>query len=166
MLAWQGDGGFLRNFQNEANGLFKDVQFHARRARSHADRLKSYAVDSDLGWQAYADQLTQMRSEINSMGDDLCRLETIHRVLAPWQQRSVDRIATAVRLLADNTQDAILFENANQRMLWSPTFQNYLDNLSSQARNLTASVGNAVEYAKVGTEYRDLRHDLGMKTSS
>ncbi|HTT63866.1 MAG TPA: hypothetical protein VMG35_18565 [Bryobacteraceae bacterium] len=128
--------------------------------------MKSFADDADLGWQAYGNQLTQVKSAVDDMGKDVCRLESIRRALAPWQKHSVDRIATEVTLMADNTQDAIVFFNHHQGTLWRPKFETYVDNLYTQADDLTHSVGHAVQMAKVGPEYRELRHDMGVKASS
>lgn len=154
------------NFRKEADGIFQDIQSDALRARSHADHLDRFVADPDLSWEAHADQLAQLRSEINDIGNRLCRLETIRRVVAPWQQRSIDHIARSVQLMADNTEDAILFLDNNEQILWSPTYQSYVQNLFNEAGDLTASVGNAVEYAKVNTEYHELRHDIGVRARS
>lgn len=155
------------NFPREANSIFENIQNDAWQARYHAEQLQSFANSPDLSWQSHANELSQVKSAVNDMGDRLCRLETIRRVVAPWQQRTIDRIATTIRLMADNTQDAIVFGQSNWRMLWgSPTYQKYVDNLYSEAQNLTQSVGNAVEYAKVGPQYQELRKNIGMKASS
>jgi hypothetical protein len=68
--------------------------------------------------------------------------------------------------MADNTTDAILFGNQNQQELWLPTYQKYVNNLFEQAQGLIQSVDHAVKFAKVQTQYQDLRKDLGIKTSS
>jgi len=154
------------NFRREANNLFSDVQTRALHAEDHAYRLQSFLLDANMSWQSDVNELIPLRSEVNRMGNDLCRLETIRRVLAPWQQRSVDRIHATIQLLADNTQDAITFENGHHQMLWSPTYQKYVDNIARLTRSLTNSSGNAVEYAKVRSQYRDLRGELGAKTAS
>jgi len=153
-------------FQKEADDIFEAIQSDATQARYHAEELSSFALDEELSPESHAIELMQLRSAINDVGERLCRLETIRRVVAPWQQRTIDRIATTTRLLADNAQDAIVFENSNPRILWSPVYRKYVNNLYSEARNLDESVTNAVQFAKVNTEYQELRKDLGAKTSS
>jgi len=149
------------DFKGEANGIFKDIQSDAQAALDHADILQSYADDSELSWQAHADELLPIKEEINDIGARLCRLETIRRVLAPWQQHAVDQIAETARLMADNAQDAILFLNAHHNVLWLPTYQKYVNNLTTEGQSLAHSVGSAVEFASVSKEYRDLRHEMG-----
>lgn len=154
------------NFQNEADNIFEDIQADAARAQYHAEQLQTFARDQQVSWQSQAIELDQVRSAVNDMGERLCRLETIRRSVAPWQQRTIDRIAPAVRLMADNAQDAIVFGNNNQHILWSPTYRKYAANLYTEARQLNHTAEHAVEFAKVNTEYRELRKDLGTKSSS
>jgi hypothetical protein len=157
---------YLWNFKGEANAIFKDVQADARRALSRADRLQSFTEDPHLDWETHASQLQDLKGDINELGTKLCRLETIRRVLAPWQQREVDEIATALQLMADNAQDAIVFVNDKPDRLWVPAYRNYLSNLYTEADNLAHSAENAVAYANVSKEYRDLQLRLGVHASS
>ena len=154
------------NFRKEANNIFEDIQADASQAAYHADQLQSFQRSPDMSWQSDADQLSQLKTEINDMEARMCRLETIRRVVAPWQQRSINRIAATVQVMADNAQDAIVFLNNNHNRLWSPTFRDYANNLYSDASSLNQTTDNAVEYAKVGTQYRNLRTDINMKASS
>lgn len=153
------------NFKAEANTTFQNIESDARQAVYHAEQLQSFARD-DLSWYVQGFQLDAIKDEVNHIEAKICRLETIRRVVAPWQKREIDRIATATRLMVDNTQDAIVFANAHQDDLWIPTYQKYTNNLNSEARNLAHSVGNAVEYAGVAKEYRNFRHDLQTPTAS
>jgi hypothetical protein len=153
------------DFKGEANTIFKDVRDDAEQALFHTDKLQSYAGDPTLDWQTHADQLEYLKGEINDMGTKLCRLETIRRVAAPWQQHVIDQIATTARLMANNAQDAIMFGDTKPKDLWLATYQKYVNNLYSEASSLTHSAGNAVEFAGVSKEYQELRHDLGVRTS-
>ena len=150
------------DFKGEADMIFSDIQADAQQALYHADKLQSYARDTTLDWQPQGDQLDAIREEVNAMGTRLCRLETIRRVVAPWQQAEIDRIASTMRLMADNTQDALVFGNAHRDDLWLPTYQRYTRNLYDEARTLEHSVGSAVAYANASHEYHNLRRTLGM----
>lgn len=150
------------NFHEEANHLFQDVQADARQARDNAAQLQSFSDDYGLSWQAHAAVWNDLRANINDMSRKACRLEAIRGYVAPWQQRTIDQIAKNVQLMADSTQDAIVFGNAHQQELYNLTYQRYADNVYLDANNLTRSVGNAVEYAKVLGEYHELRSDLGV----
>jgi len=154
------------NFKGEANQIFQDVELDARQVMDHADHIKSISMDTYVSRADHADALDTMKVEINDMGAKLCRLETIRMAVAPWQQAEIDRIATAVRLMADNTEAAIHFLNAHQQWTWRATYRKYADNLYSQARSLVNSTRDAVTYAKVSHEDRTLRQRLGIRKSS
>jgi hypothetical protein len=154
------------DFKAEANTIFQDLEILARQARNNADELNTFDRGSGVDWETQAAQLNTLRDEVNEMGTRLCRLEQIRRVLAPWQQAEVDRIAQSVQLMADNTDDAIVFLDAHQDELWLPAYQKYGHNLYKDSDSLAESLGNAVTYANVSKEYRDLRHKLEMPASS
>ena len=149
------------NFKAEANNIFQDIQFDAQQARYHADRLQTFARDGDMTWDSHADQLDELKTEVNDMGAKLCRLETIRRVVAPWQQKEIDRIASTLRLMADSTQDAINFGNTHQRDLWLASYRTYANNIFADAQSLANSVDHAVEYARTSREYHELGHEMG-----
>jgi hypothetical protein len=154
------------DFKSEVNTIFKDVQADAQQALYHADKLQSFARDPELDWQTHAGQLEDLKYEVNDMGAKLCRLEAIRRVVAPWQQAEIDRILTSVRLMADNTQDAIAFGDSKPKELWLAPYQKYVTNLYSEADGLTHTMRNAVEFAYVSKQYQELRHELGARTAS
>lgn len=149
------------DFKGEANTIFQDIQSDAQQALYHADMLQSYARDPQMTWDAHADQLDSLKSEINDIGAKLCRLQTIRRVVAPWQQNVIDKIVTDTQLMADNAQDAIVFGDTHRNELWLGTYQKNVNNLEDEATALTHSVGNAVQFASVSNEYRELRQDVG-----
>ncbi len=148
------------DFQREANTIFEDIQTYALGAQYHAEMLDSPGY-TKLAWEAQAEQLDNLRSDINNIGDKLCRLETIRSAVAPWQQRVIDDIEGTASVLADNAQHAILFANANRSYLWAPTYRNRLDNLYSEAKGLTRYVDNAVQFPGASKEYQDLKRGLG-----
>jgi hypothetical protein len=149
------------DFKGEANTIFKDIQSEAQDALYHADMLQSFARDPHMTWDTHADELEYLKSDINDIGAQLCRLQTIRRVVAPWQQNEIDQIATDTQLMADNAEDAIVFGNTHRNELWLAAYQKNVNNLEDEATALTHSVGNAVQFAGVSKEYRELRHDVG-----
>jgi hypothetical protein len=153
------------NFQNEANNLFQELQSNAQQAMNTAETLRSMSRSNEVSWMIQADSLHQLKMEVNDAGQKLCRLETIRRVLPTWQQKAVDKIGAQVRLMADNTQDAIAFLDAHQGELWSPTYTDYLDNSYNEAKRMTQSTENVVAYAGVLRQYKGLRNDLGLAKS-
>jgi hypothetical protein len=135
------------NFQQEDSIIFKDIRFDAEQAEYHTGRLERTAWGPDsVSWASDVNQFNQIQSAVNDMSRELCRLETIRRAASPWQQKAIDRIATDVTLLADNTQDALAFADTHRETLWVPAFRRYVENMSVESRKLNQSMQHAVEY--------------------
>ena len=153
------------NFPGEATSIFRGVEADAHEALKNADELESFTETPQISWQGHALELADLRTEVNDMGAKLCRLESIRRVVAPWQQKTIDDIASSLRLMADNTEDAIQFLNSHHQDLWSPTYRKYLTNLFDEAHHLTKSTQTAVHYESARDKYRNLRNELGVSGS-
>lgn len=154
------------NFKGETNRLFQQIQSDAQKASYHADKLASYNLDPQLDWTVHAEQLSSLKSEVNDMGKKLCRLAQIQRVGSPWQQAEIKRINKYVRLMANSTQDAILFGGSHTNELWLPVYQRYTNIIFNEAQSLSRSVNEAVQYAGVSKDFRTLGHDLKVKSAS
>jgi len=154
------------DFKAEANSSFQDLETLGRQTRDDADQLVTYNRGHEVDWEIQADQLHILKHEVNDMGTRLCRLEMIRRVLEPWQQAEVDRIAQQVQLIADNTADAIVYLASHEHDLWVPTYQKYANHLYKEAGSLTQSLSDAVTYASVSKQYQDLRHKLSVPAAS
>jgi hypothetical protein len=142
------------DFKSEANAIFKDLQMDAQQSVNDAGMLQGDAR-AGLTWESQAGQLDNLKTDIDSLGVKLCRLETIRGAVAPWQQRVIDRIAASTLLMAGNATDAIQFGDARQGTLWMSTYQDYVKNLYDEAHRLKQSVGAAVEFASVSKKYRE-----------
>jgi hypothetical protein len=135
------------NFSAEANRIFQSIQSEAQQALIDADNLDAYARDNEVDWEIQGARLDALREEVNDMSPQLCRLETIRRVVQPWQQKEIDRIKADMLLMADNTRDAIAVGSAHPNALWLQAFQESASNLYFDAHDLVHSVDRAVVYA-------------------
>jgi hypothetical protein len=154
------------NFKHEADTIFENIQATAKRARLQADTLQSFDQDSQLSWDSHEAKLRELKNDINSIGARFCRLETIRRVVAPWQQKAIDRMAATVQLMADNDQDALNLLNANRQAYLLGSYQRYVNTLDTLSERLVRSADHDVKYARGTKDYRDLGHNLGMSASS
>jgi hypothetical protein len=154
------------DFKGEANNIFKDIQSDAQQAATDADYLQSLDRDPMMSWESHAEHLESLKAEINDIGAKLCRLQTIRRMLAPWQQSAVDQIVGEAQLMANNTQDAIAFGGAHRSELWLGAYRGDVTNLANEANALNRVVRNVVEFPGVSKEYRELRHDFGTQSGS
>jgi hypothetical protein len=136
------------NFSDEASNLLKNMRFEARQVAYQAAELNSVSTNSDTGFYgAEAQGLTQIKADIDHMGKQLCRLEEIRRVTAPWEQQTIDRVAPLVQYLADNTNDAFSYVNAvaqsdsvNQGEFWRPSYRTTVDRLYSEAETVARRI--------------------------
>src|SRR5579872_3418001 len=82
------------DFHQEATDLFGNIQADAARVADQSAYLERETSNADLTWESYGAQLGQIKDAVNDMSAKWCRLASIRRVLAPWQQQTVDRIAS------------------------------------------------------------------------
>lgn len=154
------------DFKGEANSILEEVRTDARQAMDNADELQSLEIDPNVSRETHAVQLNELKEEINDIGAKVCRLETIRRMVSPWQKRVIDQVAMTSRLMADNAQDAIALCNDNPEELKFPTYWHYTKNLYNESSTLTRSLENAVKFAGVSKEYQSLGHELGARNPS
>lgn len=154
------------DFKTEANNTFQALQEDVQQASYDADQLQEATMDNSPDWEIQGESLDALRDDVNDIGARLCRLETIRRVLSPWQQKAVDRIASTTVLLADNTQSEIKFGNAHPQELWQPFYRGVARDMVEEAQILQRSVNDAVAYAHVSQEYRGLQKQLGVATKA
>lgn len=152
------------DFKTEANNTFRAIQTDLQRASYDADQFQEATADSSPDWEIQGESLDALRDDVNDIGTRLCRLEAIRRVLSPWQQKAVDRIASTTVLLADNTQSEIKFGNAHPDFLWQPFYRGVARDIADEVSILQSSVDKAVAYPRVRQEYRGLQHQLGVAT--
>jgi hypothetical protein len=157
-----GPASYTWNFRQEASRLLNRIQIDSEKASTQADRLVTDASENDLSWQAHADKLASIRRDVNDMGRKICRLEQIRRMEAPWQQKALDRSYPLVRLMADNTTDALNYLRANEKDLWRPVYRKYAENLYNESAQLSQSLKAFDEYAQARTEDAQLAHNLGL----
>lgn len=124
----------------QVDAIFRDMHLEASQAVDHADKLHLFARDSNLTWQSDASQLQPIKEEINEMGGQLCRLEVMRSEAAPRQQAEIDRIATTIRLMADNAEDAISFGNRHPQGLWLAPYRQYADSLYHESQALARTL--------------------------
>jgi hypothetical protein len=125
------------NFKGEASEFLDETRWRAHQVQMQADLLESFSRQPAVNWESHSNTLTQIRSDVNSIGEDLCRLHTIRRVTDPWQQEAIDRVTPEVVALANQTELAIDFLKENPANLWNPTYTHYVAGLYDGAGMLS-----------------------------
>lgn len=148
------------NFRQEAQGLLDDVAVEAYWTSYHADQLQNFSVDVD--WQEHADALNAIRAEVNDMGTQLCRLETIKRVVSPWEQKAINDAAPLITEMANEAQAAITYLNQNHNHLLNPTYHAYSEAMYQQSTRLTGQMNEFDSFGKVHQQDLRLEKSLGL----
>lgn len=154
------------NFKKEASQLLKGLQGDAAEAESSAAALKQYALTPALSWEAHGEQLDSIKAAINDLGSKLCRLETIERMLDPWQQKAIDGVLPPARVAAANANEAIAFLNSHMADFWLPDYKKYVDTIYTETRKIANSVHEYQVYAKIHRKDVNLRENLGLSAGS
>lgn len=119
-----------------------------------AGKMWSYSSDQ-LDWMAQGGQLMRLRSDINTLGREVHRLQS-ENALPPAQQRMVARVAQRVNLMAVATQEAILFGRTHRqdfrqgRNLFNPMYVRDVNQIYSNAEHLNHDAWTALNFANIG----------------
>jgi hypothetical protein len=150
------------NFRSEASRLLNDIQMDAAKIRNRAATLESFEPMQLETWQAHEAQLVPIKEDVNDIGQKLCRLEQIQTAVAPWQKRAILKTAVTSRLLANNTQDALAFLDRYEGHFWRPSYERNVNNLYTEASQLSSSLTSYQEFAQARHEYRHLGRKLDL----
>jgi hypothetical protein len=110
-------------------------------------------------WVYVGDSLTAIRTDVNAMGKDLCRLEAIRRVALPWQQKEILRITPRLQDMAAQTGAAIKLLNNSQQSYWATNLPNDLTTIYNDAHQVHRSVIREIQEART-------QRQLGPATTS
>lgn len=154
------------NFRAEAQGLLDDMASQARHTRDDADQLQTVMSNAESDWQIQAQELSQIRVAVNDMGQKLCRLEAIHRVASPWEQKAIDQAAPLIAEMANDTENAITFLNNHQNDLFMPAYTSLGTDLYRRSASLAKSVTEFEKFGQVHQEDLRLEKTLGLNKRS
>jgi len=134
----------------EASGLLKQIRSLSAQLAEDSHFLKLNSQWNQLDWTGHAQQLNQIRGDINAMGEKLDRLQEIHSMIAPWQQRAMERIMPNAVALADHTEGAT----------WTIPYTDRISAMSDQAETIKSSVSAFLDYAKTSDRLEGLERQI------
>lgn len=135
-------------YAEEASGLLKQIRSLSIQLTEDTHFLELASQRNQLDWRNHAWRLNQIRGDVNTMGENLQRLEEIQNMIAPWQQKAVERIAPNAVALAAHTEEAIAHLNARQSNMWAAPYTDHVSTMSEHAQEIRSSVGAFLDYAK------------------
>jgi len=134
------------DFNAEAAQKVADFGHEAMEIKARAAILQALARFPGLySPESHAFELMAIRESVNRMGNELCRLLEIQRVLAPGQQETIDGVKVALTALATDTEAAIVHFAGRRHLmnLASNQYISYIDGMYRQANELCHCTGRA-----------------------
>jgi hypothetical protein len=145
----------------EASATMSDLTSYAVDASNRADTLQSGESDQELSFQSHEALLTTIRDDIDAMGVKLCRLEQIKSALPLSQQNELDAVHTSLAYMANHATYAIEYLKENPELLWVPSYATWINHLDNESHEVTKTLDEYNQYAKVHNRDLKLEHSLG-----
>jgi hypothetical protein len=147
-------------YSEEASGLLQQIRSLSAQAADGADHLHFASRRNSLDWRSHAMHLGEIRTHINAMGEKLDRLQEIHGMIAPWQQKAVERVTPKAAALAAHTEEAIAFLNENQDRLWTPHYTDRVGAMSEHVEEINSTVSMFLDYGKTSDRLKGLETQI------
>lgn len=147
-------------YAEEASGLLQQIQSLSSKAANRADLLNIASRGNSLDWRSHAVHLGEIKMQINEMGDKLDRLQEIHSMIAPWQQKAVERVVPTAAALAGQTEEAIAFLNEHPIRLWTPTYTDSIKAMSNHVDEINSTVSTFLDYGNTADRLQGLESQI------
>ena len=142
----------------EGRMLLSQIEDHALAISKEVGPLNMQARISEGGGWMESSTLNEVRDDVNAIGKDWNRLVELRTQLEPWEQQEIDRIAPLAVEISDATNDGIRTFNANRTQPWNAPLSTDLTTLSNKADELSKSVNQSLELAKLNKEIVRVEH--------
>jgi hypothetical protein len=147
-------------YAEEASGLLSEIRDLSAQTAEGADHLHFATRRNSLDWRSHSQHLSEIKTDINTMGEKLDRLQEIHGMIAPWQQEAVQRVMPNAVALADHTEGAIAYLNENQSRLWTPHYRDRLSAMSDHVQEIQSTIKSFLDYAKTSDRLKALELEI------
>lgn len=136
--------------------FFQEARTTAAQLQRDAVTMETY-TRSNVTWPSHSAQISQIKDHINKAGEILAQLQSARAEAQPWHQDTIDRITPVLKQLASDTEAIINHLNENPNRLRDPNYMQYLRSNAQSAGELSAAVGNVVDYDNTRTRMEDLK---------
>jgi hypothetical protein len=144
----------------DLTALFQEARTTATQLNRDAATMESF-TRSNLSWQSHSAQIKLIKEHINKAGSILSQMQAARADAKPWHQDAIDGITPTLKQLAANTDSIINHLNDNPSWLRDPTYMQYLKSNQQLASELSAAVGNVVDYDSTKTRMEELQEKVG-----
>jgi hypothetical protein len=140
----------------EISALLSEAKSEAIELRKDAEKMETF-TRSKLSWESFALQINEIKDHVNKTGELLAKLNQIRETGSSWQQQAIDHITPALKELATNTESTIEHLNENRRLVHSKELEDYCVVNYELAQELTALVGDFVNYGETSAKFAELQ---------
>ena len=144
----------------DVTALFQEARTTAAQLNRDAATMESF-TRSNVSWKSHSAQIARIRDHVNKAGSILSQMQAARGDAKPWHQDAIDGITPALKQLAGNTEAIIDHLNKTPTHLKDPTYVQYLRSNAQSASELSAAVGNVVDYDRTRTRMEELEAKLG-----
>jgi tetrahydromethanopterin S-methyltransferase subunit G len=147
-------------YAEEASGLLRQIRSLSVQLAEDSDFLELNSRWNQLDWRSHAWRLDQIGDRVNAMGENLQRLQEIQSMIAPWQQKALERVMPNAVALASHTEEAIAHLNDHQGNLWVLPYTDHVSAMSDHAEDIKKTVNAFLDYAKTSDRLKGLERQL------
>jgi hypothetical protein len=147
-------------YAEEASGLLQEIRSLVSQAAEGTDVLNTGPRQNSLHWRSHAQHLNEVKTHINAMGKKLSRLQEIHGMIAPWQQKVVERVTPKAAALAAHTEEAIAYLSEHQNRLWTPDYTDRVSAMSEHVEEINRTVSMFLDYGKTSDRLKGLENRI------
>lgn len=131
----------------QVSKLLSEAKTMAFQLREDAETMESY-TRSNATWESHAIAINQVKEHVNALGRQVAKLKDAKNTASPWQKTAIDRINPFLDELAGYTEAAIEHLNKHPKLLATAEYKDYLEANADYAGDLSAMIGNFVDYGR------------------
>lgn len=150
----------------EASCLLTQMKDQALQVRHLSDNLQG--TDHQMFenyWQYDSSILQRAKIDVNKMDGTLYRLRTIRAECSPSERRAISLLAPSVVELSNTTQAAINYMDQHEQALMFPAYRDDADVMYAKSNRVVNFVNDYQDYVLERARARELRSDLGIRSS-
>ncbi len=149
----------------QASNLLNEMQTLAFKVRKEVARLQVQEIE--LGWQAQSARLESAKNDIDTMGNDLVRLDHIKGKLEPWQQNLVHKVTPEIHEMVYQMDAAIdtLDAHESRTDLALTEYPQNINMIYKNANRMAGTIGTVTQYAHAEERLAELKPNSGSARS-
>lgn len=147
-------------YHYEASEVLAEIRGLSARLADDTQFLALQSRWNQLSWESHAQYLNDIRWRINRMGEKLSRLQEISGMIAPWQQKAIERVMPKAMALAERTEGAIAFLNEQQGNMWSAPYTEHVNAMADHAEEIKSTVSMFLDYGKTSGHFDGLESQI------